>query len=146
MRNRSIQERIIHAVAFEASAIVIVAPLAAWVMNKPLLQMGTLTILLSTLAMVWNMIYNSLFDRLYAPGKPRSAVVRVLHGLGFEGGFIIIGVPLVAWWLQVSLTEAFMLDVGLFLFYLPFTILYNWVYDKLRARIFSHLAQRHSPS
>ncbi|MGB8667779.1 MAG: chlorhexidine efflux transporter, partial [Serratia inhibens] len=32
--------------------------------------------------------------------------------------------------------QAFMLEIGFFLFFLPYTMLYNWVYDRLRQRWF----------
>ena len=64
--------------------------------------MGSLAIMLSTVAMLWNMIYNSGFDRLYAPGQKRGPGVRVLHALGFEGGFILIGLPIAAWMLDIQ--------------------------------------------
>lgn len=134
MRTRSIKERILHAVCFETLAILTVSPLAAWVMNKPLFQMGSLAIMLSTVAMLWNMIYNSGFDRLHPPGLKRSAGVRIMHALGFEGGFILIGLPIAAWMLNISLWQAFLVEVGFFLFFLPYTMGYNWVWDKLRER------------
>ncbi|OON34744.1 Na(+)-translocating NADH-quinone reductase subunit E [Izhakiella australiensis] len=135
MRNRTMKERIIHAVTFEVLAIVTVSPLAAWVMNKPLFLMGSLAIMLSTLAMIWNMIYNAGFDRLYPPGEARSPLVRVLHALGFEGGFILIGLPTAALMLKITLLQAFVLEIAFFLLFLPFTMLYNWAYDRLRARL-----------
>ncbi len=112
MRTRSLKERILHAVCFETLAILTVSPLAAWAMNKPLFQMGSLAIMLSTVAMLWNMIYNSGFDRLYAPGQKRGPGVRVLHALGFEGGFILIGLPIAAWMLDISLGQAFLVEVA----------------------------------
>jgi len=68
MRTRSMKERFLHAAGFETLAILTVSPLAAWAMDKPLFQMGSLAIMLSTVAMLWNMIYNSGFDRFYPPG------------------------------------------------------------------------------
>lgn len=101
--------------------------------------MGTLAVLLATIAMIWNMIYNAVFDRFYPPGTPRSPRVRVLHGLGFEGGFILIGVPPAALMLNISLLQAFMLDIVFFLLFLPYTIIYNWIYDRIRAHIITKM-------
>lgn len=134
MRTRSLKERILHAVCFETLAILTVSPLAAWVMNKPLFQMGSLAIMLSTAAMLWNMIYNTGFDRIYAPGEKRGPVVRAVHALGFEGGFILIGLPIAALMLDITLWQAFLVEVAFFLFFLPFTLAYNWGWDQLRAR------------
>jgi len=61
---KSLGERILHAIGFEALAVMISAPIAAWLLNKSMFEMGTLAILLSTTAMLWNIVYNSIFDRL----------------------------------------------------------------------------------
>ncbi|MGK8851998.1 chlorhexidine efflux transporter, partial [Pseudomonas aeruginosa] len=34
-----------------------------------------------------------------------------------------------------GLVEAFLLDMGLILFFLPYTMAFNWSYDVLRARL-----------
>lgn len=138
LQNKSLVERIVHAVSFEAIAILICAPLGAWLLNRSLLQMGSLTIMLSTIAMVWNMAYNTMFDWLWPTSRViRNLKVRIFHTLGFEGGFIVIGVPLVAFVMKMSLAQAFMLEIGFFLFFLPYTLCYNWVYDTLRQRWFA---------
>ncbi|HBI07282.1 MAG TPA: Na(+)-translocating NADH-quinone reductase subunit E [Erwinia persicina] len=135
MSARKLKERVFHAIGFEVLAIAIVSPVAAWVMNKPLLQMGALAIMLSTVAMIWNIIYNAGFDRLYQREQVKRGLgLRIMHALGFEGGFILIGLPLAAWMLGVSLWQAFMIEVAFFLFFLPYTVVYNWLYDKLRER------------
>ena len=135
MSTRTLKERFLHAIGFEALAIMIVSPLAAWVMDKPLFQMGALAIMLSTVAMLWNMIYNAGFDSFYPPGiAKRGAGVRIMHALGFEGGFIVIGLPIAAWMLDISLGQALLVEVAFFLFFLPYTMAYNWVWDKLRER------------
>lgn len=138
--DRSLPERILHAVGFEAIAIGICAPTAAWLMNKPLFQMGALAITLSTVAMIWNIIYNAGFDKLYPPARKRGMGLRVAHALVFEGGFILIGLPLAAWMLNVTLLQALMVEIGFFLFFLPYTVAYNWGYDWLRAKRFQHQA------
>ena len=128
-------ERIFHAVGFETLAVLISAPTAAWLLNKPVWEMGALAIMLSTTAMVWNIVYNSLFDKFWPVSRVvRTFKIRVAHALGFEGGFIMIGLPIAALWLGIGLLDAFMLEVGFFLFFLPYTVAYNWIYDTLRQR------------
>lgn len=140
---RSLPERIFHAVCFEGIATAILAPITAWLMQRSVLEMGGLTILLATTAMIWNIIYNALFDRLWPPYQVRrTAKVRAFHALGFESGFIVIGVSIVAWVLDVSLLQAFTLEIGFFLFFLPYTMLYNWAYDILRQRVVERRQQR----
>ncbi|AXB18525.1 hypothetical protein DPF89_00858 [Salmonella enterica subsp. enterica serovar Napoli] len=143
IQRRSLPERIFHAVCFEGIATAILAPTTAWLMQRSVLEMGRLTILLATTAMIWNIIYNALFDRLWpAHQVRRTAKVRALHALGFESGFIVIGVSIVASVLNVSLLQAFTLEIGFFLFFLPYTMLYNWAYDVLRQRIVTRRQQR----
>ncbi len=141
-QKRSFSERVLHAVGFEVIAIGICAPAAAWIMDKPLFQMGALAIMLSTVAMVWNIIYNAAFDRVFPLGQQRRLPLRVAHALGFEGGFILIGLPLAAWMLDITLLNALMVEIGFFLFFLPYTVIYNWCYDALRHRRLQYIADR----
>lgn len=132
---RSLRERIGHALAFEAIAVLICAPTMAWFMDKPLLHLGVLTLMFSTVAMLWNMLFNYLFDRAQSRlGFERGFRARVSHALLFEVGLIVVLVPLAAWWLSIGLLEALLLDIVLILFFLPYTMAFNWIYDVLRAR------------
>ena len=45
---------------------------------------------------------------------------------GFELGLILIVIPLAAWWLNISLWQAFVLDIALVLFYLPYAFSTTW--------------------
>jgi uncharacterized membrane protein len=49
-------------------------PAGAWLLNRSMVQIGALAVMLSTVAMVWNMVYNTVFDRLW----PVSRVARDL--------------------------------------------------------------------
>ena len=140
---RKVPERIFHAVCFEGIATAILAPTAAWLMQRSVVEMGGLTIILATTAMLLNIIYNFGFDRFWPVQRvKRTAKVRALHALGFECGFIVIGVTIVAAVLGVTLLQAFTLEIGFFLFYLPYTMLYNWAYDTLREKIIKRRQQR----
>ncbi|MGJ7514486.1 multidrug/biocide efflux PACE transporter [Pseudomonas baetica] len=134
--NKSITERIFQAIGFELLAILICTPLLAWIMDKPMLDMGVVTIAMAALALAWNVIFNGQFDRVLKRfGIVHNAWTRVVHALMFEGGLVALGVPLIAWWLNISLLEAFVLDIGVLLFFLPYTYVYHWVYDVMRARM-----------
>ena len=142
-QRKTLTERVIHAVSFEGLATLILAPTAAWLMQRSVLEMGGLSVLLATLAMVWNLIYNAAFDRLWPVSRVvRTLKVRALHAIGFESGFILIGVTAVALILGVSLIQAFMLEIGFMLFFLPYTMLFNWVGDTLRERVLKYRQQR----
>ena len=132
---KSLPERIAHAVAFELIALLICGPLFGWLMDTSVAAMSSLTLAISAVAMLWNVAYNALFDRVQRRvGFTRTFAVRVLHAIGFELGLLIASVPLAAVWLGIGLWPAFVLDLGLILFFLPYTIVFNAAYDALRAR------------
>jgi len=134
---RSIQERVAHALIFEVCAILSFTPIISWVTGKPLLDIGVLTLVISTVAILWNMLYNYLFDGLQNHLRfKRGLWVRVMHAVMFEFGLIFFVVPMAAWWLSISLVEAFWLDIGILLLFLPYTMLFNYAYDKVRERLF----------
>ncbi len=131
-----IPERFCHALIFEVLAIGICAPLGAWLLGYPLAHMGALTLMVSLVAMVWNMLFNALFDRAQSRmGFQRNLAARAAHAVLFEVGLILAVVPLAAWWLGISLWHALVLDIGIALFFLPYTFAFNWLYDSLRARL-----------
>lgn len=133
---KSITERVWQAIGFEGLALLICTPLLAWIMDKPALEMGVVTLAISLMALAWNVIFNGLFDRLKARLQLSGGVwTRVVHALMFEGGLVAICVPLIAWWLNISLMQAFILDIGVLLFFLPYTYVYHWAYDAARERI-----------
>ncbi|WP_445181256.1 multidrug/biocide efflux PACE transporter [Pseudomonas sp. McL0111] len=134
--NKSIVERIFQAIGFELLAIIICTPLLAWIMDKPMLEMGAVTVLIAMLALGWNVVFNGFFDRaLKRLNIAHNGWTRVVHALLFEGGLIVMGVPLIAWWLSVSLWQAFLLDIGVLMFFLPYTYVYHWGYDVVRERV-----------
>ncbi|WP_277394693.1 chlorhexidine efflux transporter, partial [Pseudomonas viridiflava] len=62
--SKTLRERALHAALFEVGGVILVAPLLAWLMNQSLAMMGAMTVMIPTIAMLWNMTYNALFDRL----------------------------------------------------------------------------------
>jgi len=133
---KSIKERAFHALLFELIGVVLFAPGLAWLFGQSLGRMGAMTVMISTIAMLWNMVFNAGFDRLRARlGFALNLKMRALHALAFETGLVFAVVPLAAWWLSISLWEAFLLDIGLLLLFLPYTLLFNIGYDKARERV-----------
>lgn len=131
---KSVKERFFHALGFEVVAIAICAPLGTWLLGYSLAHMGLLTLMISLIAMTWNMTFNALFDRAQRRwGFRRTLLARGVHSVLFETGLIVAVVPLAAWWLDIGLWEAFVLDIGIVLFFLPYTFAFNWIYDHLRA-------------
>lgn len=133
LTNRSMAERIMHSVLFEVLALAICTPFLAWLLDRPVGHMGAMTLVFSLIAMLWNMFFNILFDMAQRTmGFYRGFWVRVSHALLFEAGLTLLLVPLAAWWLSISLLAALLLDIGLSLFFLPYALGFNWIYDSLR--------------
>jgi uncharacterized membrane protein len=63
--------------------------------------------------------------------RGRSLARRAAHAIGFEGGLVVTLVPLFAWWLDITLWHALMLDLGLLLFFLGYTFVFNWAFDQV---------------
>ncbi|MFC6338442.1 multidrug/biocide efflux PACE transporter [Pseudomonas sp. CCM 7891] len=138
---KTITERFFQAIGFEGLALLICTPLLVWITGRPALEMGAVTLAISIMALTWNIIFNSLFDRLKVRLQlSNGGWSRVLHALMFEGGLIIVCVPLIAAWLNISLMQAFILDIGVLLFFLPYTFVYHWGYDVLREKFLQRRA------
>jgi len=135
VQKKSLTERLVHALTFELTAIAICAPLVSWVLGMSLVHVGALTALVSLIAIAWNVAFNALFDRVERRlGLARNLALRIVHAVTFELGLIALVLPLAAWWLEISLLEALLLDLGILLFFLPYTFFFNLAYDRLRAR------------
>ncbi|MFD2737976.1 PACE efflux transporter [Sulfitobacter aestuarii] len=131
---RTTRDRIRHALSFEILALLIVTPLGAWLFHLPLHEMGVVTIVSATIATLWNYLYNILFDHamLRLRGDLRKTVgIRILHAVTFEAGLLLVLMPFIAWYLGISLIEAFLIDVGFALFYLIYAFCFNWLYDVI---------------
>ncbi|GAA6129977.1 multidrug/biocide efflux PACE transporter [Halopseudomonas sabulinigri] len=141
---KSLPERVLHALLFELVALVLFAPLIALLTSQSLARTGALTVMLSLIAMFWNMLFSAGFEALERRlGWRRTLWVRLLHAGLFELGLLLVMVPLIAWWLQVGLLQALLLDIGLVLLFLPYTLIFNWLYDLARPRV---LARRRRAS
>ncbi|ROV57576.1 PACE efflux transporter [Vibrio ponticus] len=124
-------ERIFHAVTFEMIMIALCVPLLSLIMEKEAGGMLAVSIGLSVTAMVWNYVYNLLVDNFFGADRAKRGVVfRIIHSLGFEGGLIGITVPVLAWTFGITLYEALLLEIGLVVFILLYTMAFNYLYDK----------------
>lgn len=95
-----------------------------------------MSVSLAVIAMIWNFIYNFFFDKIFTgPRLERGLILRILHATIFESGLIIFSTPIIAWVLHMSLWEAFLLDIGLTLLIVLYTIAFNWTYDYLRETV-----------
>ncbi|EGU38163.1 hypothetical protein VII00023_19544 [Vibrio ichthyoenteri ATCC 700023] len=125
------KERIFHAVTFEMIALAIIIPTAAFITGK---ASGDLVIVgLSLFTVVWNYFYNILFDRWFGNERSnRSLALRIGHTFGFEGGLIFLSVPTIAWFLQIGIGAALLLEAGFLVFFFFYATGFNWCYDRIQ--------------
>jgi uncharacterized membrane protein len=125
--------RVLQAVLYESIAIVAVGPALGWMFAEPIGSTIALAVLLSSVALAWNYVFNGWFERWEArqPVKGRSWRRRLLHGLGFEGGLVVMLVPLMAWWLDTTLLKAFVADLGVLAFFFVYAIVFTWAFDRV---------------
>ncbi|PSW22189.1 hypothetical protein C9I98_02680 [Photobacterium sanctipauli] len=129
-------ERVFHAVLFEVLAVgLAIAGLVMFTDHDTGALSGTM-ILIATIAMAWNFIFNWVFDMVFsAPKEKRSLGLRIFHVVLFEAGLLILTIPVMAIILGVSFWEAFVMDVGVTVFITIYAFTFNWVYDNARASI-----------
>ncbi|MCA0271388.1 MAG: PACE efflux transporter [Proteobacteria bacterium] len=132
MRNTS--DRIRHAISFEVIGLILITPLGALAFDKPIEAIGVVAFVSATIATGWNYLYNLIFDHalLRLRGAVQKTVpIRVIHAILFEAGLLLVLLPFIAWYLGVSLLEAFLMDVSFAVFYLVYAFVFNWAYDVI---------------
>ncbi len=131
---RRTADRIRQAVSFEVIGLVIVTPLFAWMFDHPMGDMGLLALIGATAATIWNYIFNLCFDHVlhWRRGDSRKTMpLRVVHAVLFEVTLLIILLPLFAWWLDVSLAVALVMEFSFAAFYVVYAFAFTWAYDTL---------------
>ena len=131
---RSTRDRIRHAISFELIALLIVTPAGALLFGKPISDIGVIAVGGATIATGWNYLYNLGFDHLMrrlTGSTQKSTAIRVGHAILFELGLLVALLPFVAWYLQISLWDALIMDVAFALFYVVYAFVFNWGYDRV---------------
>jgi uncharacterized membrane protein len=125
--------RVLQAVLYEVGAIAFVGPVLGLAFDKPARSTFLLAVVLSSIALCWNYIFNAAFERWESQQlvKGRSFARRLAHGTGFEGGLTLILVPVMALWLDTTFLAAFLANLGLLAFFFVYAIGYTWVFDKV---------------
>ena len=125
--------RVVFVTLYELIAIVVAALGFMAFTGQGVAHSGVISAVCSAVAVVWNLVCNHWFERWESRQRVRgrSTARRVAHAVGFEGGLTLVLVPLLAWWFSVSLWQAFVMDLGLIRFFLGYTFVFNWAFDRL---------------
>ncbi|MEO8856633.1 MAG: PACE efflux transporter [Burkholderiaceae bacterium] len=125
--------RVLQALLYEVFAIAFVGPVLSFAFDKPQTSTLALAFVLSSIALAWNYVFNTIFERWEAGQalRTRSFARRLAHGTGFEGGLVFILVPVMSLWLDISLLDAFLANLGLLAFFFVYAIVFTWVFDRV---------------
>lgn len=134
-RMRNGLDRARHAILFEGILLFLSVIVLTGLLNQPAMHMGGFGIIMALAAMVWNYIYNWLFDHalvaLDYPLYPRGFKLRTFHAMSFEFGLMIISIPLTMVWMNFSFIQALGLDIIFTIAVLIYTVIFNYTYDMI---------------
>jgi len=125
--------RVLQAILYEIGAIVLTSPIIGFAFDAPASSALTLAAIMSTIALAWNYVFNAIFERWESRQivKGRSIWRRLAHGIGFEGGLVTMLVPLMAYWLNISLLNAFYAEMGILAIFFVYAVAFTWAFDKI---------------
>lgn len=131
---RSGRDRLRYTIAFELTLMAMLIPVGAAFFDTSLMDIGLLGAVLSGKAMVLNLVYNWVFDRIDARAgriaSERSHARRILHAVGFELSLTLTSLPIFMLWLNVGAIEALAADIVVTSFVVAYTYVFTLAYDK----------------
>ena len=130
---QGLKRKIVYVTLFEGLAIICATFGLATLSGNNFGHSGVLAVATSVVAVLWNFAFNLLFEAWEARQavRGRSVARRIAYTVGFEVGLIALLVPLIAWWFDISLTQALVLDLGLVVFFLCYTFTFSWAFDRV---------------
>lgn len=133
---RSLRDRARQVALFEIGGLVLSTPPFVWLSDVPFVDAVGLMFVLALIATLWNAAYNTGFDWIEGRLTGRQAdqrpwPMRVAHALGFEGGILVLGLPVVMAWTGMGWMAALVADIGLALFYVVYAFFFNLAYDRM---------------
>lgn len=133
---RSPLDRVRQVILFEIGGLLLISPPFAWASGVPATESVGLLAVIALLAAIWNAIYNTSFDWVEGRLTGRTAdlrpyVWRGIHAAGFEGGLVLMSLPIVMAWTGMSWLEALLADMALALAYVAYAFVFNIAYDRV---------------
>lgn len=128
-----ILRRVVYVIGYEGLSVLFTVVVMSALLGHGGGESTLLAVLLSTTATIWNYVWNTIYETFErrAGVTGRGALARAIHAFGYEGGVLVFTIPLVALMLGVTVLEAVMIEAGLLVFFLVFTVVYAWVFDRV---------------
>lgn len=132
---RSLKDRLRQVALFEVGGLALISPPFSWASGVPMTESAGLLAVLALIAAVWNGAYNTGFDWIEGRLTGRTADhrpwgLRIAHALGFEGGLVVLTLPVVVVWTGMGWWAALVADIGLALAYAAYAFVFNLLYDR----------------
>jgi uncharacterized membrane protein len=133
---RSFRDRLRQIALFEIGGLLLITPPFAWASGVPIRESIGLLALLALVAAIWNGTYNTFFDWFEGRLTGRTADrrpfrLRCIHAVGFEGGLLLMTLPVIVWWTHLGWVEALIADIALAIAYTTYALLFNMGYDRV---------------
>ncbi|MBH2876672.1 PACE efflux transporter [Serratia marcescens] len=130
---QGVKRKLVYVTAYELIGMTISALGLALLSGHAPSSTGPLAVVITTLAVSWNFIYNYLFEwwESRQASRTRTLKRRMLHAIGFQLTLVVYLIPLIAWWMGITLWQALLLDMALIVIIPCYTFLFNWAFDKL---------------
>ncbi|WP_079434275.1 PACE efflux transporter [Zoogloea sp. LCSB751] len=132
---RSLVDRLRQVTLFEIGGLLLITPPYIWLSGQPSRDSFLLMAILAVMAAAWNGAYNTAFDWLEGRLTGRSADrrpwrLRAIHAIGFEGGLLLMTLPVMVLWTGMDWLTALVADIGIALAYVVYAFGFNLAYDR----------------
>lgn len=130
---QGMKRRVTYVFFYDVLSFLICAMILAVLSGSTISLTGPLSLLIAVIAVSVNFFYNYAFEwwEKRQHSKTRTIFRRVVHAIGFQVVLVTILIPLIAWWMQISLVKAFFLDFSLMIIIPCYTFVYNYFFDHL---------------
>ena len=128
-----IKRRLVYVTVFEIIAIISSTLVLTLLSDSSAAESLPVAVMVSLAAVIWNFIYNTAFENWERRKQvtQRTLFIRSAHAIGFEGGLVLICLPLYMIWYDVGFIKAFMMEATLLLLFLIYTFLFTLAFDKI---------------
>ena len=128
-----IKRRLVYVTIFEVIAIISSTFVLMYLSGSGASESLPVAVMVSVAAVIWNFIYNTAFEAWERRRQvmQRTFFIRSAHAIGFEGGLVLICLPLYMIWYDVGFIKAFMMEAALLLFFLVYTFVFTLGFDKI---------------
>ncbi len=137
-----LKRRLVYVTVFEVLGIVFATLVLMALSGGAAQESLPVAIIVSTAAVIWNFIYNTLFEAWESRSKitVRTLKIRVIHATGFEGGLFLFCLPVYMLWYGVGIGQALVMESALLLFFLVYTFVFTLLFDQIFA--LQHLSKK----